>query len=251
MKITAFHGTASEFAGFNPLSHFGSRAAAKEVIEERAFIEDTAEEEKRILENGIIHEVVLDIQKPFPIRDIHGVHSAKDWAELICSSPTFIGHDEGIYSSTWQDIEDIRALKNVIFQPIDYQFHRDSGAFEKSMSDEEVRIELQTGKMFGVKNQSRADRENLSRQRMIQELMKMGFDGFVYANKAEDKGHISWVIFGPEQAVIIASAPYDASLNSTTLSPSTTTNDPPSMVEGTGNPHKQPLFRHLQRFCCQ
>lgn len=135
VNAVAYHGSTDDITEFHPFSHFGSRIAAINRMENKK------------VRGGKIYTVELNIKNPLEIKDFPGVHYDRFYAFVL----------------------------------------RD----KKLISQEEMEyITLE-------------DNHNELRKKLLTKLNDLGIDGFVYKNRYEDKGNLSYVITDPKQAKIV------------------------------------------------
>ena len=229
--IKFYHGTYAQFEQFRPLSHFGTKEAARDILESRyvsrreVLWDKTMGEmvseflfqknEKKLSSEGYIIPVYLKINRPFVLPDI-GYHSVNSYKEGL------IFH---LLSAQWQTNMPLRRACQLFNpqrdknSPIPYFFNRMYKMadflpsirfiFEEplQLNIQDVRRELSLETLFPLaeneltKLAQKTDRYHLIFQRMIRFLENKGYDGFVYENETEDKGSLSYVIFRSQQVI--------------------------------------------------
>lgn len=193
--INFYHGTHHDFDRFFPLSHFGTQEAAQIILDigphdfgeylnaitqkKRPDMPDTAPvsaSKPRII------TAKFNINKTYEISDINTHHDIMYYKDM------FLYH---IFDEL--KLNGIPEFYDNIFVAPMYMNIRD--VINELNSDNLYTVETQT------KNNMTADeinRYHLCYQRMIQYWEHLGFNGFHYTNTLEAPGHISYVIFRPE-----------------------------------------------------
>jgi hypothetical protein len=107
----------------------------------------------------------------------------------------------GMLMNAYQEQQTVPPIYDMIFKdPMD----------EEKMSSFDVANELYCEKLYPVvaqtgeddmTNTDKVNRQHLIFQRMIRFFESRGYDGFVYHNRGEDKGHLSYIAFRPDQVV--------------------------------------------------
>lgn len=195
-NTTFYHGTWEDFTRFRPLSHFGSLAAAQEIIaspeKKHEILDIKAEESAMAYYNVVFYDLPgkiipaqLNLCQTYEIRDWLGASDINYYKRMVLYH---IDHD--------------LKLKNKIPGFYDYIF---SEPF--NMSDTGVIRELQRDSLYepaqkpDTLSPNQINRYHLCYQRMIQYFERLGYDGFHYVNRCEDRGHTSYVVFRPENIV--------------------------------------------------
>ncbi len=235
--LTLYHGTCSEFELFRPLSHFGTRQAAEQIVARPhiaydRFNNDSFEQKcakasqqlREIMENrkkGItpqkpvprIIPVYLRINNPLVLPDIHG-HDMSDYKNIIfrmlmCRQ---WGDESLLYQSN--RLEQNNGLNrktnfNRLCQSADFMSEIRfifNHPFDCPYGD--VLWELAAGgfyplaiKMEQGRTVEEINRTHLAAQRMIRFFEERGYDGIQYRNEHEDKNSISYICFRSEQVV--------------------------------------------------
>lgn len=186
-----YHGTRVEFDVFRPLSHFGSYSAAQECAENTCQKDETLDirTEYSILppmsyKNDSTHKIIpvrLNLTNTYEIDDFAG---AADINYFQCVVLYHIVHD-------------LKLTKIPYFY--DYIF---TAPFQ--MPSQDVKKELHIDNLYDTAVQhtchtpEQVNRYHLYQQRMIQYFEHLGYDGFNYTNRSEDRGHTSYIVFRPE-----------------------------------------------------
>ena len=243
LGLTAYHGTCRAFEEFAPFSHFGSEKAALERIEYHKKYND---EDKAFtlfrpkdfvptrFDDGYVLNVNLDIKNPYFIADMPTNEILVDDAiveNYFEKSETFF---KNIYdaSPTLRKIMafDLAVLlekqAKALYEELQTQerFSRPWTDFifnaPWDLSVEQRLQEIQMGALFTpypkLNNPNMKfvkDIEHVQAQRMIRFFESKGFDGFAYVNIGEDKGHISYANFRPEQVTILNTDMHQEMLN--------------------------------------
>ena len=197
---TFYHGTWENFDRFRPLSHFGSLAAAQEVLkspEKKHEILDTKAEESAMLygdvfmscndiilykQSGKIIPVQLNLSQTYEIPDLLGGTDINYFKRVVLYH---IAHD--------------LKLEDKIPDFYDYIFYEPF-----NMSPMDVKKRLTADTLYEPITQGdilppdQINMYHLCYQRMIQYFEHLGYDGFHYMNRCEDCGHTSYVVFRPE-----------------------------------------------------
>lgn len=137
--IIAYHGTVDDITQFRPLTHFGTKKAAR----------DRMDYKKNA--NGKIYKVQLDIRNPFTVKDFAG------------------NHYDRVYAFDLRD--------------------------KKKISQEEME------KITMLQDPAQL------RAALLTKVRDLGYDSFVYKNRYEDKGNISYVILDPSQVKVLKVIP--------------------------------------------
>lgn len=188
-----YHGTYRNFEKFRPLSHFGSLQAAKrililgpkaEVVSDfnEIYFDNKKSDVKELSKQSKIIPVKLNINNTYELQDIEAVHDLSFYKNVLL----------------YHFMYDMR-LSNI---PKLYDYIA-SYPFNK-MEQKDVVKELLSDSLYEPDKSAFFDvvnRRNLFFQRMIQYFESMGIDGFHYTNNYEDKGHISYVPFRPENII--------------------------------------------------
>ena len=238
--LKVYHGTISSFEYFRPLSHFGTKAAAqdiliksrrikKEVLRNKTEAEMIAELEKEYGKSisktdHISHEIpqteylipaYLKMKRPLLIPDI-GIHSIDTYRNVLFY---------WLLSETWQTVTPLKRACE-LFNPLadkEKKYPRFFGEMCRrvdclpmfyfifnepfALPIEQVRYELLLEKLYtlcqdeNLNFAAEIDRHHLVVQRMIRFYETKGYDGFVYKNREEDKGSLSYIIFRPDQVL--------------------------------------------------
>lgn len=230
--LKLYHGTCAEFKYFRPLSHFGTKNAAKMILQGKRDAETREEDpislimkEDEIFFGGIENDapaskdkiipVYLRMKHPFMLADLPS-HSAH-WYKT--------GLFYGLLSDEWHTDVPLNRARELFTKSKGSL--KDESAFQFfaqicNMADflpqlqfifdepfalpiEQVRYELSLEKLYhpcadGSQQVSqKTDRYHLVFQRMIRFFESLGYDGFVYQNEVEDQGSFSYIIFRPDQ----------------------------------------------------
>lgn len=196
---TFYHGTLSAFERFRPLSHFGSYRAASQRIENckepRIETLDMSAREQYFdfsHNDGTapakcrnIIPVQLNLTNTYELQDINATPDYTYWRDSFLH-----------YLAVDQQLPKCPDF-------YDYIFH---APFHMDIAD--VRAELATDTLYPFPSKRVAafqpatvDKYHLCFQRMIHFWESRGFDGFHYMNYYEDRGHISYVVFRPENII--------------------------------------------------
>lgn len=188
-----YHGTRVEFETFRPLSHFGSYPAAQECAllcpcQKDETLDTRTEYSIQMppsFKNDSTPKIIpvqLNLANTYEIDDFGG---ASDINYFQCVVLYHIVHD--------------LKLNNIPYF-YDYIF---TAPFK--MPSPCVNQELQTDNLYDTTAQQHAchtpeqvNRYHLYQQRMIQYFEHLGYDGFNYTNRREDRGHTSYIVFRPE-----------------------------------------------------
>ena len=217
-----FHGSVHPKGAVFPLSHVGTKSAARQRLDtiEKTIISEGKSFFKRMNASSEetsyrLNPLFLKMKNPLRIPDF-GTHSLKSYSSFFLNY-CFL-RDKGVdfmrelypdnkfYNFITDDIEIgffARALSQHTFsKEVDYVL------FEpERMSESAVQKELALGGLFDFltdiegKEKRILNQKNLILQRMILFFEQEGYDGFVYNNICEDRGHDSFIIFRPEQVV--------------------------------------------------
>ena len=182
---TFYHGTRAQFEHFRPLSHFGSWDAASEILKSSPTIKKekldgltdiTNPSSNNATNNGhsIIIPVQLKLTNTYEIQDFASCHDLKSYMGFV------LYHIE----------HDLKIEKTPEF--FDYIFKT---PFKIPYSN--VVLELTNEGLYKPQFEE-LDRYHLAFQRVIQYFESLGYDGFHYVNQYEDAGHISYIVFRPE-----------------------------------------------------
>lgn len=188
-----YHGAYRNFEKFRPLSHFGSLQAAKrililgpktEVVSDfnEIYFDNKKSDVKELSKQSKIIPVKLNINNTYELQDIEAVHDLSFYKNVLL----------------YHFMYDMR-LSNI---PKLYDYIA-SYPFNK-MEQKDVVKELLSDSLYEPDKSAFFDvvnRRNLFFQRMIQYFESIGIDGFHYTNNYEDKGHISYVPFRPENII--------------------------------------------------
>ena len=228
--IKLYHGTATDFEFFRPLSHFGSKSAAtlaaQMAIENGCEILDSTSVSQRQLENYSIKAYILPekrkiipvhliMKRPLYVHDL-GMHTIENYKKIVLQElekDTYTNlmikeHPvlqkfaiAGMLMNAYQEQQTVPPIYDMIFKdPMDME----------KMSSFDVANELYCEKLYpvmaqmdeeDVSNADKVNRQHLVLQRMIRFFESRGYDGFVYHNRGEDKGHLSYIAFRSEQVV--------------------------------------------------
>ncbi len=186
-----YHGTWGNFTKFRPLSHFGTLGAAQEVLE--------AQDKK--------HEI-FDVNAE--TNAYYDVELADQHSKVI---PVKLNLCQTYEIQDWLGAADINYFKRIVLLHINHDLKLGNeipGFYDRifsepfSMCDRVVIHELQKDSLY--EPAQKADRlptnqinaYHLCYQRMIQYFEHLGYDGFNYVNRCEDCGHMSYVVFRPE-----------------------------------------------------
>jgi len=197
-----YHGTRAEFEKFRPLSHFGSFPAAQECAlwpypKTETLDVDTEYSTTNFppftnaLEqtaSGFAKKIIpvhLNMKQTYEIHDFAGV------ADINYFRCEFLYHI----------VHNLKMTQIPKFY--DYIF---TEPFKMCITD--VIDELGTDNLYknatGLESYRTPDelnRYHLYQQRMIQYFEHLGYDGFNYTNRSEDRGHTSYIVFRPENIV--------------------------------------------------
>lgn len=188
-----YHGTYRDFEKFKPLSHFGSLQAAKRILSlgpkievisdfNEIYFDNTNLDFTELSEQSKIIPVKLNINNTYELQDIHALHDMSFYKNML------------LYHFMY-DMRLSRVPKlydYIAFQPFYKMELKD--VVKELLSDSLYKPDKSV--FFDVVN-----RQNLFLQRMIQYFESIGIDGFHYTNNYEDKGHISYVPFRPENII--------------------------------------------------
>ena len=188
-----YHGTYRDFEKFKPLSHFGSLQAAKRILSlgpkievisdfNEIYFDNTNLDFTDLSEQSKIIPVKLNINNTYELQDIHALHDMSFYKNML------------LYHFMY-DMRLSRVPKlydYIAFQPFNKMKLKD--VVKELLSDSLYKPDKSV--FFDVVN-----RQNLFFQRMIQYFESIGIDGFHYTNNYEDKGHISYVPFRPENII--------------------------------------------------
>lgn len=239
--LKVYHGTTISFQYFRPLSHFGTKKAAQdilrkvrnvkeEVLRDKTDSETIAEldlhyNNKKNKENdfplshmdpaGYLIPAYLKIKHPIIIPDV-GCHTVETYKKALVHF---------LLSKQWQTVVPLRHGCE-IFNPLGdkgKKYPRFFGEICKkadflpmirfifdeplSLPIKRVRHELSLEKLYTpCQNETRdvaaeVDRYHLIFQRMIRFCESQGCDGFSYINREEDHGSQSYIIFRPNQVM--------------------------------------------------
>ena len=183
-----FHGTRARFERFRPLSHFGSWESAtdilassstikKEKLDGLTEIKNPNKTSKTIIPDSIIISAKLNIHNTYEIQDFASCHDLKSYNGFVLRH---IAHDLKINGTP---------------KFFDYIF---SEPFKMPYQD--VQNDLRNDNLYTPEFEE-IDRYHLSFQRVIQYFESLGYDGFHYVNQYEDRGHISYIVFRPENII--------------------------------------------------
>lgn len=231
--ITAYHGTCRAFEEFAPFSHFGTKKAAQERIdyhkkyngEDKAFsLFRPKDFVPTRFDNGYILKVMLDIKKPYFITDMPSNEILVDHAIV----DNYFEKSENFFKNIYDASPVLRKI--MAFDLAVFLEKKASALYEEwqgqkrlnhpwtdfifnapwDLSSEQKVQELQMGALFtpypefnNANMKYLKDLRSVQAQRMIHFFQSKGFDGFSYVNLGEDKGHISYANFRPEQVVIL------------------------------------------------
>ena len=186
-----YHGTQAKFETFRPLSHFGSRAAAQECTLWPCPKDETLDIRTEycvsiptLSKYDSIKQIIpvhLNLTRTYEIDDFAG---AADISYFRCVVLYHIVHD-------------LKLNKIPCFY--DYIF---TAPFQMPTPD--VEKELQTDNLYNTfarhtcYTPEQLNRYHLYQQRMIHYFEHLGYDGFNYTNRSEDRGHTSYIVFRPE-----------------------------------------------------
>ena len=188
-----YHGTYRDFEKFKPLSHFGSLQAAKRILSlgpkievisdfNEIYFDNTNLDFTELSEQSKIIPVKLNINNTYELQDIHALHDMSFYKNML------------LYHFMY-DMRLSRITKlydYIAFQPFNKMKLKD--VVKELLSDSLYKPDKSV--FFDIVN-----RQNLFFQRMIQYFESIGIDGFHYTNNYEDKGHISYVPFRPENII--------------------------------------------------
>lgn len=159
--IPQYHGTTYDFAGsdFWPFSHFGSAHCANQFMRAR--------------EDSTLHKVVLSIKNPLAIPDLAAAHET--WG--IAGFLTEIGLMSQIENDRLHDIA--------------------RNDFRPHPRCEEIRAnpKIRDRSYHSAKQPS----DFHAQDALAAHINAQGYDGFVYVNRREDIGSLSWIITRPDQ----------------------------------------------------
>ena len=214
-----YHGTLTQFENFYPLSHFGTKTAAKEamIFQAERFDGQFSEEDlidrneeyqayckEKLQKNGRLIPVALNVSHPAEIIDIFehnmlnyrqvvlNVLERESYSMLLLQAQPFLRTFAiaGLFLN--YKLPEVPPVYDMIFKD---PFH---------IPDKQVIAELQSETLYqplkGTSNMGK-NCKNLAFQRMIRFFERRGIDGFKYVNQWEDKGHYSYIIFRPEQVI--------------------------------------------------
>ncbi len=213
--LELYHGTCATFDTFRPLSHFGTRRAAEQIL----FASN--------------NKIKPDVLSKYASHSASDTGTEKTEARII---PVYLNMDNPLPLSDFSHT--LRGYQSVLFQmmlawqlgvdsPLDYsarlarryQLDNSYVFFNLSqranfmaqycfmfnhpwvMSHIDVKRELWLGDLYPLTDNENKNRENLILQRMIRFLESFGYDGITYLNEIEDTGHQSYIIFRPGQVV--------------------------------------------------
>lgn len=196
-----YHGTRVEFETFRPLSHFGSYPAVQECAEAPGHKGEVLdiEADYPIL---IPYEIrIVGMEKIIPVKlNLGATYELHDFCGA--SDITYF-RSEFLYHI----VHDLKMTQ--IPQFYDYIFNE---PFQMRSTD--VLAELATDNLYKDATgdtwmpPDETNRYHLYQQRMIQYFEHLGYDGFNYTNRSEDRGHTSYVVFRPENIVRMDMAPH-------------------------------------------
>ena len=185
-----YHGTRAKFNQFRPLSHFGTAEAADTILDSIPTVKkeklNGMDDLKSISQPTAPLSEIGD-RKIIPVRlNLHNTYEMQDIAAC---------HDFDTYKSftAYHIAHDLKL--GFIPHFFDYIFNE---PFE--LSHEEITRELASDNLYAPAS-SRENRYHLAFQRMIQYFESIGYDGFHYVNQYEDPGHISYIVFRPENVI--------------------------------------------------
>jgi putative nucleotidyltransferase with HDIG domain len=188
-----YHGTRAKFDTFRPLSHFGSYSAAQECVLLWPCPKDETLDTRNeysiqmppSFKNDSTPKIIpvqLNLTNTYEIDDFGGT---SDINYFQCVVLYHIVHD--------LKLNNIPYFYDYIFTE---PFH---------IPTPDVKKELQTDNLYNTTAQQHAchtpeqvNRYHLYQQRMIQYFEHLGYDGFNYTNRREDRGHTSYIVFRPE-----------------------------------------------------
>lgn len=188
-----YHGTRAKFDTFRPLSHFGSYSAAQECVllwpcqkdETLDIRHEYSIQMPPSFKNDSTYKIIpvqLNLTNTYEIDDFGG---SSDINYFQCVVLYHIVHD--------LKLNNIPYFYDYIFTE---PFH---------IPTPDVKKELQTDNLYNTTAQQHAchtpeqvNRYHLYQQRMIQYFEHLGYDGFNYTNRREDRGHTSYIVFRPE-----------------------------------------------------
>lgn len=214
-----YHGTLTQFENFYPLSHFGTKTAAKEamIFQAERFDDQFSEEDlidkneeyqahckEKLQKNGRLIPVALNVSHPAEIIDIYE-HNILNYRQVVLN----VLERESYSTLLLQAQPFLRTFaiaglflnyKMPVVPPVYDMIFKDPFR----IPDEQVIAELQSETLYQPLKGSSNMVENckhLAFQRMIRFFERRGIDGFKYVNQWEDKGHYSYIIFRPEQVI--------------------------------------------------
>lgn len=188
-----YHGTYRDFEKFKPLSHFGSLQAAKRILSlgpkievisdfNEIYFDNTNLDFTELSEQSKIIPVKLNINNTYELQDIHALHDMSFYKNMLLY--------HFMYDMRLSSVP--KLYDYIAFQPFNKMKLKD--VVKELLSDSLYKPDKSV--FFDVVN-----RQNLFFQRMIQYFESIGIDGFHYTNNYEDKGHISYVPFRPENII--------------------------------------------------
>ncbi len=202
-----YHGTRNQFDRFRPLSHFGSRRAAQHILDNRVasseifdIIRDKqfdmaycdvfdAPAEPQI--PGRVIPVQLNMDNTYEIQDIAGHHEFNYFRGAMLYHITHEMQIAGVP----------KFIDDMFVEPF-------------RMPADDVRAELMSDTLYPVATARSGyylpheiDQYHLCSQRMIHYFESMGYDGFHYNNRIEDRGHTSYIVFRSENVHILGRTP--------------------------------------------
>lgn len=214
-----YHGTLTQFENFYPLSHFGTKTAAKEamIFQAERFDDQFSEEDlidkneeyqahckEKLQKNGRLIPVALNVSHPAEIIDIYE-HNMLNYRQVVLNvlereSYSMLLLQAQPFLRTFAIAGLFLNYKMPVVPPVYDMIFKDPFR----IPDEQVIAELQSETLYQPLKGSSNMVENckhLAFQRMIRFFERRGIDGFKYINQWEDKGHYSYIIFRPEQVI--------------------------------------------------
>lgn len=187
-----YHGTYNEFTRFHPLSHFGSIYAAKKIItsggpktEENTEVDGKLKfaevPKKDIVVPAKIIPVKLNLKNTYELQDMEATHDKDFFIKTLLHH--FIYDLQRTKLHKRYDYIVKEPFRNMSWKAVKKELYRDN-LYTPHESDD------LRGEEY--------DRRHLFLQRMIYYFESLGFDGFHYVNHYEDPGHVSYMVFRPE-----------------------------------------------------
>lgn len=192
VAILAYHGSFHEIGTFRPLTHFGSVGAACNRLDD-IFTEWPLRPE-RTRENTRIYEVYLDIRNPLRVVDSWEFNPIGHAWE--CLFENFPQAKQKEIDFVLQPRKLPKSL-GITHEPpsvheLEAEIIRDGIACLPPMPDSNYYVDAK-------ENYENVLRPTAISARFVKIAMKHGYDGIVYSNTHESRGHDSWINFRPAQ----------------------------------------------------